>query len=463
MRAESEQAAPTGSADILRLQRAVGNAAVTNALLTMAQREADGAGASASGAMGVADIGKMLTHDLFSGQGVGARRVDLDSPHVRLASPAALQRQANGAVVGAPITSTAGAAPAAAGAPGASGLTEQVGTHGSSGSFTFNPVEAHLKYPGKTEVQALKFNDKDVDLPFGQELQPEQDPAFNARGSGRGAVEWTIKMSWDFGRRLSEAAGEGLAGSTSLGGAPFVSGMKKAVGEAFVSVVVPFNVQHAAFDKPLSGSDRQRTQAEQQSQTPGGPMRADRNKITIQWGQPRTTEMSSDGKGANLTGAPVVTDTSDDGGSVTISPQLQIQSQLAAAAQGTTAASPLGLPTASGQYQEQMSDTQALTRSFTANVKVPPPQTLAPKMQFEGASATVGPFSVDSDKLAGDAEENMSEWYLGERAFTGPDGVEAVAISQAARDLIESGQVELRITGHASATGSFAHNRDLSR
>jgi outer membrane protein OmpA-like peptidoglycan-associated protein len=55
----------------------------------------------------------------------------------------------------------------------------------------------------------------------------------------------------------------------------------------------------------------------------------------------------------------------------------------------------------------------------------------------------------------------LSEWYVGEKEFQGPEGT-TPAISSGARELIEAGQVEIRVTGHASATGSFAHNRNLS-
>jgi len=348
---------------------------------------------------------------------------------------------------------------------------------GSGGTFDWD-VEAKLQYPGQNGIDAIKFGKDNPEQPFGQVLVPEQDPQFASRGSGRGQVTWNLTMKWDFGARLSQAALAGSAIPTTAGFLPVptpnLAGLPEvglgagqlAKGEAHVTVVAPFNVQHAAFDKPLGGSEKQRNQSEQNT-APGGPMRSDRSKISVVWGQPRTTEMSSAGKGGQLLGAQPQTDSSDDGGSVTISPQLQMQSQVAEAAQGatTTAAGILGVGSQSqtaAQFQQQMNDTQSMTRSFTADVKVPPPETLAPKTKFEGASGAVGPFGVDSDRLPSNAEENISEWYLGEKAFEGPEGTQP-AISKGARELIEAGQVELRVTGHASATASFAHNRDLSR
>lgn len=378
-----------------------------------------------------------------------------------------LQRAAGNAAVAGVLRSVIESQ--SAGQPSVSRFTDVMGQQGSGGKFDWD-VEAHLQYPAQTNVEIMKFGKDTPEQPFQQQLQPEQDPQFASRGSGRGAVLWNINTRWDFGARLAAASTVGAlgAGIPNVAGAPETAlGLgQDASGNAHVTVVAPFNVQHAAFDKPLSGSDRQRANAEQQSQTPGGPTRADRNKITVQWGQPRTTEMSSDGKGASLTGTGTATDVSDDGGSVTVTPQLQMQSQSAAAGQGSTTGGVSFIGTAqtqlSEQFQQQMSDTQSMSRSFTADVKVPPAASLAPKMQFEGESATVGPFGVDSDKLPGGMEDNISAWYLGESAFNGPDGV-MPAISSGAREMIEAGQVEMRVTGHASATGSSAHNRELSR
>jgi OmpA family len=431
------------TAGIMQLQRTAGNAAVAALLRSVAIGDTLSRGQAPSS--GPSEIARSLTGDLLRGRMPGAE------------------------VAGVQDTSSV------------SRFVEPIGGQqpGSGGTFDWD-VEAKLQYPGQNNVDAIKFAKDNQEQPFGQVLVPEQDPQFASRGSGRGQVTWNLTMKWDFGARLSQAALAGSAIPTTAGfipaptpnlaGAPEVAlgASQDAKGEAHVTVVAPFNVQHAAYDKPLSGSAKQRNQSEQQGEAaPGGPMRSDRSKISVVWGQPRTTEMSSVGKGGQLLGAQPQTDSSDDGGSVTISPQLQMQSQVAEAAQGSTSTSAgvLGFGSqsqTSAQFQQQMNDTQSMTRSFTADVKVPPPETLAPKTKFEGVSGAVGPFGVDSDRLPSNAEENISEWYLGEKAFEGPDGTQP-AISSGARELIEAGQVEMRVTGHASATASFAHNRDLSR
>ena len=302
-------------------------------------------------------------------------------------------------------------------------------------------------------------------MAFPSPLTIDDDPVARRRGF----VQWLVRVHWDFGNPLATAANM-TPGPTIPG---TVAALKEASGSAFVRVLVPFTVQHGAWDKPLSAADRQRTAAEGTG-APGGPTRADRSKVSVSWGAPRTTEQRSDGKGASLIGAPVVTDANDDGGTVSISPQIQMQTQLAGASQEQRGFSFIAGESFASQYQAQMGDTQMVTRTFTADVRVPPPTDPRTQQREEVASAHVGPFNVDSDRLASNWEERISRWYADGQIFEGPDPdprthqahpptSQVAPVSQGARDLVESGQVELRVTGHASATGSFAHNRDLSR
>jgi outer membrane protein OmpA-like peptidoglycan-associated protein len=197
-----------------------------------------------------------------------------------------------------------------------------------------------------------------------------------------------------------------------------------------------------------------------------GPDKDKPDQSAITWQSPRTIEMNSVGGGATLTGAPVTTDPTSNGGAVTITPTVQFQEQLAHAtthgsvtmSHATTATVSAGFLGTGGsmaqteqvthdlhagsQDQTQVTVSDSFSMSFTANVvlakPVPVPTTASLKVLF----------AINSDSTAGGEEEKITQWYQG--------------LDKTVRDSIEAGKTRIALLGKASATGSFEHNRKLA-
>jgi outer membrane protein OmpA-like peptidoglycan-associated protein len=188
----------------------------------------------------------------------------------------------------------------------------------------------------------------------------------------------------------------------------------------------------------------------------------DKDKLeayVLTWRNPRTLGLSSDGAGASLVQAPIVTDVTPTGGTASITPMLQFQEQLSHAV--TTAGNTLSIgggpttpifsetvtvttDTGGGhQEQSQVNVTDSFSMSFAAIVRLPQPQKLDTK-----ATLTVH-FRIDSDATASNGEEeNITKWYQG--------------LPKRLRTSIEGGKTRINLLGKASTTGSDEHNRQLA-
>ena len=198
-----------------------------------------------------------------------------------------------------------------------------------------------------------------------------------------------------------------------------------------------------------------------------GPDKDKPDQLVITWQGARTIAMNSEGGGVTLSGAPVTTDATPNGGAATITPNLQFQEQLAHAtthgsvtmSHSTTATFSAGFLGTGGslaqaeqvthdlspghQDQSQVSVTDSFSMSFTANVVVAKPEPLQTTAQLEVL------FAVNSDSTAnGGEEEKITKWYQ--------------TLDKRVRDSIESGKTKINLLGKASATGSFEHNRKLA-
>jgi outer membrane protein OmpA-like peptidoglycan-associated protein len=197
---------------------------------------------------------------------------------------------------------------------------------------------------------------------------------------------------------------------------------------------------------------------------------ADKDKpdqLAITWQSARTVALKSEGGGATLSGAPVTTDPTPNGGAATITPTVQFQEQLSHAtthssvtmSHATTATVSIGFLGSGGsmaqteqvthdlspghQDQSQVNVTDSFTLSFTANVVLPKPEPVQVTSQLEVR------FAVNSDSTAsGGEEEKITTWYQ--------------TLDKKLRTSIESGKTKINLLGKASATGSFDHNRKLA-
>jgi outer membrane protein OmpA-like peptidoglycan-associated protein len=240
-----------------------------------------------------------------------------------------------------------------------------------------------------------------------------------------GQVEFKIPVTWQF-PTMGEKAG---AATMGLGG------------RGLAHVAVPFSINS---DKPEQPS--------------------------IAWQSPRTIAMTSEGGGATLTVAsPPSTDTTPDGGAATITPTIQFQVQVALAdtTAGDTVGGSAGFPSITipipvigsvkvdpsaqvthdkgGGHQEQTQAaiTDSFTRSFTAKVVLPKPETV----DTLTAKPLVVLFAVDSDATASD-EQVITDWWKG--------------LDKKLRNSILTGKTPFNLLAKASATGSLEHNRKLA-
>jgi outer membrane protein OmpA-like peptidoglycan-associated protein len=197
-----------------------------------------------------------------------------------------------------------------------------------------------------------------------------------------------------------------------------------------------------------------------------GPDKDKPDQLAITWQTARTVAMNSAGGGATLTGAPVTTDPTPNGGAATITPTVQFQEQLAHAkthgsvtmSHATTATFSAGFLgtggsvgqteqvthdlSAGSQDQTQVSVADSFSMSFTANLVLPKPEEVQTTAKLEVL------FAVNSDSTAGGEEEKITQWYQG--------------LDKKIRASIESGKTRIALLGKASATGSFDHNRKLA-
>jgi outer membrane protein OmpA-like peptidoglycan-associated protein len=299
------------------------------------------------------------------------------------------------------------------------------------GVLGFSPTATLVAENGTKEV--LTFQGPQSELEFPAQLDP--GPSLQARLQGR--VIFEVPMAWEYG----STAGEHSQGS------------------AFVRAAVPFTISKQKDDAPQTKEAKKK-----QDETD------DPSKVALHWQEARVVEQNSQGKGASLTGAPVQKDETDQGGSVTITPALQFQEQLALAESAQVDVTPplptpltvilklLGIdPKISLQAQKQkaINETDSLAKSFTARIKTkpsPPP----PADKTEHDLFIVKPFGVDSDNVDDKHEGDITKWYLND-----PDGPGNV--SEAARASIEAGKTVVHVTGHASDTNNFPHNRKLAK
>jgi outer membrane protein OmpA-like peptidoglycan-associated protein len=297
-----------------------------------------------------------------------------------------------------------------------------------AGSFPSRPYPIHNGKVKVTPGAVLNVRGVQVQsLPFpGTAHEATFDAAKLSKGDS-GSVQMLVNLEWDF--RPADPA-QDVVPFAPFGGALGPGGVvpdpmqEKLHGEAFVNVNVPFSVP-APDDKT--------------------------KKPQIQWQAPRYISQQSNGKGAQLTiPVPITSDVTEDAGAVTINPALTIQEQLAfqAGTQGTSAATPVGISTASfgQQVQSQATDTGAYSESYTANVKLQPPEpTPAPVLtQMEAVK-----FGVNSAKVK--KPRDIHEQY------------KLLAKDKDFKKDVESGKRTILVEGYASTTNTDEYNEDLSK
>lgn len=171
---------------------------------------------------------------------------------------------------------------------------------------------------------------------------------------------------------------------------------------------------------------------------------------------PRLARQRSSGSGAALDSQPALSADADDNGlSVTASPRVTFQSQVAS--QLSTNNPPL-IPNVSAQTQ--IPNTQAFGSDFTVTLPVNKTPPLSPPAdhdyhctragRLDQEAPGFGPFIVASDQFAkpDDARQDIHDWYFG--------------LEPNVRQNLEEGKGILRVTGRASRTGSRTFNLDLA-